>query len=78
MKSFIKTSAAVAALVFGTSAAVAADFHKRQINLVAPFNAGCGTDLLLRAFALHLAQALGGDAYVSNIAGGSGRSEQLL
>jgi len=63
------------ALAFGagaTSSAMADDFPQRPVNLVAPFNAGGGTDLLLRGFAPHFAEALGGDAYVSNMAGGSG------
>ena len=72
MKSFIRTSVAVVAFAFSASSALAEDFPKRPINLVAPFNAGGGTDLLLRAFAPHFAEALGGDAYVSNMAGGSG------
>lgn len=49
-----------------------AEFPERPVNLVVPFNAGGGTDLLLRGFAPHFAEALGGDAYVSNTAGGSG------
>ncbi|MFK7867735.1 MAG: tripartite tricarboxylate transporter substrate binding protein [Roseobacter sp.] len=54
-------------------AVVAADdFPERPINLIAPFNAGGGTDLLLRGFAPHFAEAIGGDAFVSNMAGGSG------
>ena len=72
MKTLIKTSVAVVALMLGTNSVMAEDFPKRPINLVAPFNAGGGTDLLLRAFAPHFAEALGGDAYVSNMAGGSG------
>ncbi len=52
--------------------AYADEFPQRPINLVAPFNAGGGTDLLLRGFAPHFAAALDGDAYVSNMAGGSG------
>lgn len=49
-----------------------AEFPERPVNLIAPFNAGGGTDLLLRGFAPHFAEALGGDAFVSNMAGGSG------
>ena len=48
------------------------DFPERPINLIAPFNAGGGTDLLLRGFAPHFAEAIGADAFVSNMAGGSG------
>lgn len=53
-------------------AAQAQDFPERPVNLVVPFNAGGGTDLLVRGFAPHLAEALGGDVFVSNMAGGSG------
>ncbi|WP_308916629.1 tripartite tricarboxylate transporter substrate binding protein [Jannaschia sp. LMIT008] len=52
--------------------AAAQDFPERPINLVAPFNAGGGTDLLLRGLAPHFAEAIGGDVFVSNMAGGSG------
>lgn len=54
------------------SIASAQDFPERPINLIAPFNAGGGTDLLLRGFAPHFAEAIGGDVFVSNMAGGSG------
>jgi len=60
------------ALAVGATAAAAQDFPQQPINLIVPFNAGGGTDLLVRGFAPHFAQALGGDAYVSNMAGGSG------
>lgn len=63
--------AAIAA-TFAVSAAMADDFPQRPINLIAPFNAGGGTDLLLRGLAPHFAEAIGSDAYVSNMAGGSG------
>lgn len=59
-----------AALMF--NAAHAADFPERPINLIAPFNAGGGTDLLLRGLAPHFAEAIGSNAFVSNMAGGSG------
>lgn len=72
MKSMFKASVAVVALTLSAGSAMAQEFPERPINLVAPFNAGGGTDLLLRAFAPHFAEALGGDAYVSNMAGGSG------
>ena len=72
MKSIVKTTAVVAALVLGAGGAVAQDFPVRPINMIVPFNAGGGTDLLLRAFAPYFAEAVGGDAFVSNMAGGSG------
>ncbi|MEO0387111.1 MAG: tripartite tricarboxylate transporter substrate binding protein [Pseudomonadota bacterium] len=58
--------------IFAASAATAADFPERPINLIAPFNAGGGTDLLLRGLAPHFAEAVGGNVFVSNMAGGSG------
>ena len=60
------------AMVFAAGSAAAQDFPERPINLIAPFNAGGGTDLLLRGLAPHFAKAIGGDAFVSNMAGGSG------
>jgi len=75
MNNLLKVACAVTSvtLAAGIFSAVQADeFPQRPINLVAPFNAGGGTDLLLRGFAPHFAEALGGDAYVSNMAGGSG------
>lgn len=68
----LTVSAVLAATVAASGAALADDFPTRPINLVAPFNAGGGTDLLLRGFAPHFAEAIGGDAFVSNMAGGSG------
>ncbi|MEM6713038.1 MAG: tripartite tricarboxylate transporter substrate binding protein [Pseudomonadota bacterium] len=65
-------AALASTLAAGASAAVADDFPERPINLIAPFNAGGGTDLLLRGLAPHFAQALDGDVFVSNMAGGSG------
>lgn len=53
-------------------AASAQDFPTKPVNLIVPFNAGGGTDLLVRGFAPEFAEALGGNAYVSNMAGGSG------
>lgn len=64
-------ASAVAVLISSTIAS-ADDFPQRPINLIAPFNAGGGTDLLLRGLAPHFAEAIGGDAFVSNMAGGSG------
>lgn len=72
MTNLFKTSVAAIALTLGAGIAAAQDFPERPLNLIVPFNAGGGTDLLLRAFAPHFAEALGGDAFVSNMAGGSG------
>ena len=65
------TAVAIAAII--TAAGVSAEgFPERPINLIAPFNAGGGTDLLLRGLAPHFAEAIGSEAFVSNMAGGSG------
>lgn len=72
MKNLTKALLALSALSISSMALASDDFPQRPINLIVPFNAGGGTDLLLRGFAPHFAEALGGDAYVSNMAGGSG------
>lgn len=64
-------AAAIGAAMTATGASAQA-FPERPINLIAPFNAGGGTDLLLRGLAPHFAEAIGGDVFVSNMAGGSG------
>lgn len=71
MKSILTLGAAIG-VAMTASMVQAQDFPKRPINLIAPFNAGGGTDLLLRGFAPHFAEAIGGEAFVSNMAGGSG------
>ena len=72
----MKTAAQLAtACTLGLTFALSAqaqDFPERPINLVVPFNAGGGTDLLVRGFAPEFAKALDGDVFVSNMAGGSG------
>lgn len=72
MRSFRSALFASIALSVSCSNALAQDFPERPINLIAPFNAGGGTDLLLRGLAPHFSEAIGGDVYVSNMAGGSG------
>ena len=72
MKLGKKIALLVASSAFILSGNALAEFPDRPINLIAPFNAGGGTDLLLRAFAPHFAKAIGGNAFVSNMAGGSG------
>lgn len=67
------TTVSTGLVAVAMSAGVAsAEFPERPINLIAPFNAGGGTDLLLRGLAPHFAEALGGDVFVSNMEGGSG------
>jgi tripartite-type tricarboxylate transporter receptor subunit TctC len=72
VKPFTRALIALGALTIVIPAVASDSFPERPINLVAPFNAGGGTDLLLRGFAPSFAEAIGGDAYVSNMAGGSG------
>lgn len=72
MKLKAKIAGACALLLSSVLPAVAQEFPERPVNLVVPFNAGGGTDLLVRGFAPHFAEALGGDVFVSNMAGGSG------
>jgi tripartite-type tricarboxylate transporter receptor subunit TctC len=70
-----KNSLAVAAIAAATllaSAAAHAEFPERPINLIVPFNAGGGTDILIRGFAPEFAKALDGNVFVSNTAGGAG------
>ncbi len=63
---------AAAGLCLTAQTAQAGEFPERAINLIVPFNAGGGTDLLIRGFAPHFAEAIGGQAFVSNMAGGAG------
>ncbi|MGY6633441.1 MAG: tripartite tricarboxylate transporter substrate binding protein [Alkalilacustris sp.] len=64
-------AAGAAATALSATAALA-DFPLRPLNIVVPFNAGGGTDLLMRAFAPHFEDALGGPVFVSNMDGGAG------
>ncbi|MEM9429890.1 MAG: tripartite tricarboxylate transporter substrate binding protein [Pseudomonadota bacterium] len=63
---------AIVAVTATATVALATDFPERPINLIAPFNAGGGTDLLLRGLAPHFEEAVGSNVFVSNMAGGSG------
>jgi len=70
-----KSKYAVATLAAATllaSTLAHAEFPERPINLIVPFNAGGGTDILIRGFAPEFAKALEGNVYVSNTAGGGG------
>ena len=61
---------ASAAMVF--SAPAAAQFPRKPVELVIPFEQGGGTDRVGRMFADHAAKHLGGSMFVSNRTGGSG------
>ena len=60
------------AAILGAAAPAAAEFPEKPVTMIAPFNAGGGTDLLLRGLQAPFAEALGGDVVVQNMAGGSG------
>jgi tripartite-type tricarboxylate transporter receptor subunit TctC len=64
--------AALAAATLLASSLAHAEFPDRPINLIVPFNAGGGTDILVRGFAPEFAKAINGNAFVSNTAGGGG------
>lgn len=72
MKAAALLAAGTAAASILTATAALAEFPERPLNIVVPFNAGGGTDLLMRAFAPHFEEALGGSVFVSNTAGGAG------
>ena len=63
---------ALAAAFTLAAGAAAAEFPEKPVTLIAPFNAGGGTDLLLRGLQAPFADALGGKAVVQNMAGGGG------
>jgi tripartite-type tricarboxylate transporter receptor subunit TctC len=65
----IKTLTGLALVLAGPALA---EFPEKPVTLVAPFNAGGGTDLLLRGLAGPFEEALGSDVVVQNMAGGSG------
>ena len=63
---------AMVLVMFSTGVGIAEDWPSRQVELVAPFNPGGSTDLSLRALAALLGDAIGGQVYVSNVAGSNG------
>ncbi|MDG4649749.1 tripartite tricarboxylate transporter substrate binding protein [Roseibacterium sp. SDUM158017] len=69
---YASVTAGLVAITVSAGIASAQEFPERPINLIVPFNAGGGTDLLLRGLAPHFAEAIGGDVFVSNMAGGGG------
>lgn len=72
MNSLKLVAASLAAAGLLASGAAHADFPERPLNLIVPFNAGGGTDILIRGFAPEFAKALNGNVFVSNTAGGAG------
>lgn len=63
---------AATAASLGMTAAKAAEFPSKPVELVVPFNTGGGTDRSARIFAPYLSKALGVPVNVINIAGGGG------
>jgi tripartite-type tricarboxylate transporter receptor subunit TctC len=59
-------------LLFGVTAAVAADYPNRSITLVVPWAAGGGTDTVARILAPEAEKALGQKVVVVNKTGGNG------
>lgn len=72
MKTLKLAAASLAAAGLLASGSAYADFPERPLNLIVPFNAGGGTDILIRGFAPEFAKALNGNVFVSNTAGGAG------
>lgn len=68
----MKLRTALSAIAMVVAGPALAEFPEKPVTLIAPFNAGGGTDLLLRGFQEPFAEALGGNAVVQNMAGGSG------
>lgn len=60
------------AVAFLSTTAVAQEFPTRPINLIVPWPAGGGTDILLRALAEEAGKHLGQPLIIENKAGGSG------
>jgi len=73
MTRFLKTSAALLALLFAIPATASAQaWPQRPIKAIVPFPAGGGTDLMGRLVAKHLGDLLGQQVYVENIGGANG------
>jgi tripartite-type tricarboxylate transporter receptor subunit TctC len=69
---FAPTAALVVGALFGFTAAHAADYPNRPIELIVPFGAGGGTDALARAFAENARKHLAQPIVIYNKPGASG------
>jgi tripartite-type tricarboxylate transporter receptor subunit TctC len=69
---FAPTAALVLGALFGFTAAQAADYPNRPIELIVPFGAGGGTDALARAFAENARKHLAQPIVIYNKPGASG------
>jgi tripartite-type tricarboxylate transporter receptor subunit TctC len=76
MRSICRAAAFAVALVFAGAchAQSGAPYPTRQIRVIAPFTAGGPTDVIARLFAQKLAESLGQQAYVENLAGAGGNT----
>ncbi|TYC63468.1 tripartite tricarboxylate transporter substrate binding protein [Rhodobacterales bacterium] len=70
MKKFVL--GAVSALVFATTAAVAADYPSKEIQGIIQWGAGGSTDTVMRSVTPHAEEALGGTIVMQNMTGGVG------
>lgn len=74
MKSFIRCMAALVGLLgLGGQVALGADeWPSKQIKVIVPFDAGAGTDTVLRFYAQQLSKVLGQSVVVENVGGAGG------
>lgn len=68
----LRRFALVAAMTAVVAAPAAAEFPERPIEIVVPFNAGGGTDIMARIFADHLSEHFGSPVVVVNRPGAGG------
>jgi tripartite-type tricarboxylate transporter receptor subunit TctC len=71
-RTFLRLSAAAAALRAASSMAWAQAYPSRPVRVIVPFAAGGQADVLARLIAQHLSEQLGQQFYVENAAGGGG------
>ena len=74
MKSFIRCMVALVGLFgLGGQVALGADeWPSKQIKVIVPFDAGAGTDTVLRFYAQQLSKVLGQPVVVENVGGAGG------
>ena len=74
MKTFIRCMAALVGLLgLGGQVALGADeWPSKQIKVIVPFDAGAGTDTVLRFYAQQLSKVLGQSVVVENVGGAGG------
>src|SRR4051794_39398189 len=71
--SYLRRAATLLALAVACATAAAADtYPSKPVRFISPFSAGGGTDVVGRAIALRLSEALGRQVVVDNRAGADG------